>query len=1175
MDDQEAEALDLTCLAAERLVGAEKKEYLHVGTAEAPGINRGEEEAGKRDPRSSSRVSEEEDASEREDSGRLFSSVVFELEEAANHAWARGFHVAETTATHLSRILKERRGEGDSMRRGARGGGHHHHQSGGVGNNLGNLGATGGSSSAHSSLATTPRTEGPRDRESSRGGAQGTMGPSGTLGTPPRPRGAAPWGAHSVPGSPAHPGHYGRERHGGSGSSSTAPSIQDFEVMKRISSGAYGKVYLCRKHATGDVYAVKVIRKKDLIYKNMISQAMAERDALIDTDNPFIVKLYYSFASARHLYIVTEFAVGGDLYSLLRQLGRLGEAHCAQYAAEITLALEYCHARGIIHRDVKPDNLLIAANGHIKLTDFGLSNVGIARDAPRPGTHGAPGAEHGARRGGGTAAEGANDSRGIITADNTRDHLRARHARRTSLTSLPGTLGSLSAGPNSLVGSPSRSETTAPSLLAAAVANHRERNHATNASSTAGSGYGSDTTSGRFASERSFSVSATHHHQGSRAPRVSEGAQPGTAKGTPDYLAPEVLLCEPYGPEVDWWALGVVVFELLVGVPPFHAETPVKIFENILAGTIAWPPEEPPPPPKDKKQNEGGSPANENESDDDSDSDRLSATAKDFISRLLRSEVEARLGTKHGAAEVKSHAFFEGTDFVAVYASQVRENGGEPSDASAGGPGSPMFIPKPDDAFDVSYFAERPRVSRRRSSRSERGDGVHPNGGPSSAPGSPASDLETSRRRPDAGSSAPGSPTFPSSDRVPGPPASMVAAVAGEHEHEHARGGLGVGLSGVGLSGVESRGGSSGSSAAASPAGGRPGVGSVVGRAGPGPGPGPGGGGASAFGGAPARRPRRSSLGTSSLGNRDAYASSVASAFSSRAASEAGEELSLSDAEERRADAAAVSGGAEDANVKTSSRAERDVRAMRAPSPQRGSVRPSPLKHNLSRSARAGGGGASGNAAYAAGRGGTFTRANEGGGPEGGHKEGGSLGGSLTPTPAGSARASFGSFGSFGSGREDGGREGGGAGGEEGREGSGGAREKRGREEETGAGSEGTGAGSGMDGGGSGPAPAGSNAPGSREPFEASADAMAIIGQLSASEDEGGSSDAAPDASSDDEEDRRSTSSDSASPSGSQASSRRRASRVRAESEILTDFAYTNLAELARGNMANLSGSHK
>ena len=78
--------------------------------------------------------------------------------------------------------------------------------------------------------------------------------------------------------------------------------------------------------------------------------------------------------------MVTEYANGGDLYSLLQNLGRLGEDHARQYAAEIILALDYCHERGIIHRDVKPDNLLIAANGHIKLTDFGLSNIGISRD---------------------------------------------------------------------------------------------------------------------------------------------------------------------------------------------------------------------------------------------------------------------------------------------------------------------------------------------------------------------------------------------------------------------------------------------------------------------------------------------------------------------------------------------------------------------------------------------------------------------------------------------------------------------------------------------------------------------------------------------------------------------------------------------------------------------------
>jgi serine/threonine protein kinase len=98
------------------------------------------------------------------------------------------------------------------------------------------------------------------------------------------------------------------------------------------------------------VYAIKVIRKKDLIYKNMIGQAMAERDALIHTDNPFIVKLFYSFASTRHLYIVTEYAIGGDLYSLLQQLGRLGEDHARQYVAEIVLALEYCHARWGLYR---------------------------------------------------------------------------------------------------------------------------------------------------------------------------------------------------------------------------------------------------------------------------------------------------------------------------------------------------------------------------------------------------------------------------------------------------------------------------------------------------------------------------------------------------------------------------------------------------------------------------------------------------------------------------------------------------------------------------------------------------------------------------------------------------------------------------------------------------------
>jgi len=498
--------------------------------------------------------------------------------------------------------------------------------------------------------------------------------------SPGRGRGLAPvWGAHSVPGSPARDGG-GAARGGGA-----APSIEDFEVLKRVSSGAYGKVYLCRKRTTGDVYAVKVIRKKDLVYKNMISQAMAERDALIQTDNPFIVKLYYTFASARHLYIVTEYAVGGDLYSLLRQLGRLGEDHCRQYAAEIVLALEYCHARGIIHRDLKPDNLLVTAAGHVKLTDFGLSNVGIARDA---------GPRDAGERGGATASS------------------RERFGSRLSV--------------GSAFGRAKDAQTVAGA-----------------SSSYAASGYGSDAAArserGSLGGSRASSVydyshsamqprsslgsgSVFRHADGAKDAPGSPGLDassavlPGVAKGTPDYLAPEVLLCEPYGPEVDWWALGVVVFELLVGVPPFHAASPVKIFENILSNDIAWPPERSDKRFRDKTDEQGANVArDEDESDAEDDDAGLSSTARDFISALLKPEVDDRLGTRLGAAEVKAHAFFHGVDWEGIQRACEREH----DDDEGNGDGDenafvPAFVPKPDDALDTSYFAEKPRAGKER-----------------------------------------------------------------------------------------------------------------------------------------------------------------------------------------------------------------------------------------------------------------------------------------------------------------------------------------------------------------------------------------------------------------------------------------------------------------------------
>ncbi|XP_001376016.3 serine/threonine-protein kinase greatwall isoform X1 [Monodelphis domestica] len=156
------------------------------------------------------------------------------------------------------------------------------------------------------------------------------------------------------------------------------PSIEEFAIMKPISRGAFGKVYLARK---GDkLYAVKVVKKADMINKNMTHQVQAERDALALSKSPFIVHLYYSLQSANNVYLVMEYLIGGDVKSLLHIYGYFDEEMAVKYISEVALALDYLHRHGIIHRDLKPDNMLISNEGHIKLTDFGLSKVALKRE---------------------------------------------------------------------------------------------------------------------------------------------------------------------------------------------------------------------------------------------------------------------------------------------------------------------------------------------------------------------------------------------------------------------------------------------------------------------------------------------------------------------------------------------------------------------------------------------------------------------------------------------------------------------------------------------------------------------------------------------------------------------------------------------------------------------------
>lgn len=145
-----------------------------------------------------------------------------------------------------------------------------------------------------------------------------------------------------------------------------------FTKIKPIGVGAFGEVTLVRKLDTNQFYAMKTLRKADVLNRNQVAHVKAERDILAEADNEWVVKLYYSFQDKDNLYFVMDYIPGGDLMSLLIKLGIFKEPLARFYIAELTCAVESVHKMGFIHRDIKPDNILIDRDGHIKLTDFGL-----------------------------------------------------------------------------------------------------------------------------------------------------------------------------------------------------------------------------------------------------------------------------------------------------------------------------------------------------------------------------------------------------------------------------------------------------------------------------------------------------------------------------------------------------------------------------------------------------------------------------------------------------------------------------------------------------------------------------------------------------------------------------------------------------------------------------------
>ncbi|KAM4043828.1 microtubule-associated serine/threonine-protein kinase 4-like [Anomaloglossus baeobatrachus] len=158
-----------------------------------------------------------------------------------------------------------------------------------------------------------------------------------------------------------------------------SPCKSDFDPIKLISFGNFGAVHLVRHKATKQICAMKKMDKQNLNNTWSLEQAFLERDISAIADCPFLVSMFCSFPTRRHLCMVMEYAPGGDCASLLKNKGAFPNALAQLYIAETVVAVEYLHSHGVVHRDLKPQNLLITATGHIKVTDYGLSKLGVMR----------------------------------------------------------------------------------------------------------------------------------------------------------------------------------------------------------------------------------------------------------------------------------------------------------------------------------------------------------------------------------------------------------------------------------------------------------------------------------------------------------------------------------------------------------------------------------------------------------------------------------------------------------------------------------------------------------------------------------------------------------------------------------------------------------------------------
>ena len=351
-------------------------------------------------------------------------------------------------------------------------------------------------------------------------------------------------------------------------------TMDDFEIIKQIGRGGFGEVNICRYKSNGKIYAMKKITFERLKYKNGLLNIQTEKDILsLNNDNIWITQLRYSFIDNNHLYLIMDYCPGGDLMNYLIQKDWLSEEEARFYIAEIILCVHSLHKINCIHRDLKPDNILIGEDGHLKLSDFGLS---------------------------------------FISSDKL----------------FPLTQNPIEISKNE---NPFNVE------------------------------------------EDSKNIDIENTIQNNNIININRQIIAYSNVGSPDYVAPEVIRNEGYGEGIDWWSVGAIFYEMLIGIPPFFSDNPkitcakIKNYEKYLSI------------PKERK---------------------ISLEAKKLIYDFLR-DASKRLGN-NGIEEIKTHCFFNKFNWE-----KIREM-------------NPPFVPKLFSPDDTKYFSNKNNFSVRSTKRLKR-----------------------------------------------------------------------------------------------------------------------------------------------------------------------------------------------------------------------------------------------------------------------------------------------------------------------------------------------------------------------------------------------------------------------------------------------------------------------